>query len=253
MKKNALKITLAGLLLAGSSLCASAGDMLTKKQLNDIENSYPKFLKAPGVKVTKGMDRGKFKQIGVEIPTRGGVQKFNVFVDDNVKNTIFIGKAYTKDGKSYDLPLNSKLIKQGVAFTMGNGKEDIYLVIDPECPWCQKLEKDMSKEAYNKYKINIIPLPLRMHRNSRNVMYWILSAKTNAEKAKRFYDYTHGKNQSAWRKFKPTDKQVKKYEKILKDSNAAASELQAKGTPSIYTKDFKQMPFQALVKKPTTK
>ena len=250
MKKYIGKSIITGLLLSAFAVTSSfAVDRdMSKDELVKVKNEYSKLLGSPVLTLNKGIDHGKFKQIEVEAKGRRGSQKFNVFVVNGVEGVAFFGKAFTKDGKPFDFPKDSSLIKNGVAFIMGNGTEDIYLVSDPECPWCQKLEKEISSEARAKYKIHMIPMPLAMHPNSKSVLYWVMSAKTDKEKSERLHNYMTGKDKTSWKSFKPTDKQKTEIDKTLASSLKAAEELEARGTPSIYNKDFGKMSFKDLTK-----
>jgi len=244
MKKNIL-ISLA---ITLSSLALSASTNISSTQLSEIKENYSKLLKSPGLTIKKGVDYGKFKQIEISAKTKRGTQTFNAFVVKGADNVLFFGKAYNKNGTAYELPVNEKLIKSGVAFTMGSGSENIYIVSDPECPWCQKLETEMSDSARKKYTINMIPMPLAMHKNSRAIMYWVLSGKTNIEKSDRLHNYMTKKDRESWKSFKPSHEEKEKFDKILDLSQTAANELGVRGTPSIYNSEMKKLSFKALVK-----
>ena len=250
MKKYIGKSIITGLLLSAFTVTSSfAVDRdMSKDELVKVKTEYSKLLGSPVLTLNKGIDHGEFKQIEVEARGKRGSQKFNVFVVNGVKGVAFFGKAFTKDGKPFDFPKDSSLIKNGIAFTMGSGKENIYLVTDPECPWCQKLEKEISSKAKSKYTINVIPMPLAMHPNSKNVLYWVMSAKTDKDKGERLHNYMTGKDKNSWKSFKPTDKEKSNIDKTLNSSLKAAEELEARGTPSIYNKDFGKMSFKELTK-----
>jgi len=40
-----------------------------------------------------------------------------------------------------NFPKNAEIIKKGVMFTFGKGKKNIYIVTDPQCPFCKLMEK----------------------------------------------------------------------------------------------------------------
>ncbi len=62
-------------------------------------------------------------------------------------------------------PQEIKKLEKLVAFTVGNGSKSFYLVTDPDCPFCKRLEKtldDLLKDE--KIKVQVILFPLeRLH------------------------------------------------------------------------------------------
>lgn len=245
IKKITLGVVAATLLLT-SNLCAASGE-LSKKELSTIKSDFKKLLGNPNLIMKKGIDRGSFKQIEIEARSQRGAQKFNVFLVDGVDNVLFFGKAYDKEGKSFEMPKNFDIVKAGVALTIGNGAENIYIVTDPDCPWCQKLEKEISDESRKRYTINIIPMPLPMHHNAKNVLYWVLSAKDNKEMGERLHAHMVG-NSTEWKNYSPSVEDKARFDKILAASLKAANELGATGTPAIYDENLDKMSFQNLVK-----
>jgi len=236
--------------LIGTSLMASS--VLSQEKLDGYKVKYSKLLASPTLTIKKGIDQGKFTQLEVEARTPRGPQRFNVFFVNGVEEAVFFGKAYSPEGKPFKIPMNIKSIKAGVAFTMGEGKEDIYVVSDPDCPWCKKLEVGITPEAKAKYRVNMIPMPLAMHKNAKPVMYWVMSGKDNSEQAKRMHDYMSGADTKSWLNLKLSPNEKSVLDKRLADSLTAAIELGASGTPAIYDKDMNKMSFQALTE-PTVK
>ena len=129
-------------------------------------------------------------------------------------------------------------------FTFGKGDKDIYIVTDPECPFCRMLEKQKKDILAKNYKVHVILMPLSFHKNAKAMSYYILAGKTDKERAKRMSEVLEGSN--AWKNFHPTKEQIKKFEEELKKAKKAAMELGARGTPSVYDKDFNQIDWQKL-------
>jgi len=133
---------------------------------------------------------------------------------------------------------DKKVVKDGVLFTFGSGKKDLYVVTDPECPWCRKFAQQSKKANLSKkYKIHILFLPI--HKDSMNMIYYILSAPTQQEKAKRFSEVLKGSDK--WKDFKPSKQQKETIDKLIKKSTKAVFELKAQGTPSFYDKDLNEI------------
>jgi len=245
MNKNLKRTILTGLLLATTSVMA--GVNMTKTEINNDLNLFPKMLKNKALSVTKSLKENGFDHLELMAKTPRGNQKFEIFVMHGDNPTMFIGKAFKTDGTPYTLPVNTKLVKDSVAFSTGTGPEQLYLVTDPECPYCQRLESKISKEALKKYTINVIPMPLSFHRDSKSMLYWVLSAKTNSEKADRMHNVMTGNTE--YKEFKVSKENKDKIDKILKKSAVAASELGAKGTPSLFGPDMKPVSSSILMKK----
>ncbi|QCI27443.1 thioredoxin fold domain-containing protein [Caminibacter pacificus] len=161
------------------------------------------------------------------------------------KKYTFIGNAIdNKTKKPIQIAKNANIINKGVMFTFGKGKKEIYLVTDPECPFCRKMEA-MKKDILEKnYKVHVILLPLPFHKYARPMSYYILAGKTDAQRAKRMKEVLSGSD--AWKKFKPTKEQIKKFEEELKNAQIAAEELDARGTPSVFDKNFNPIPWPTL-------
>jgi len=164
------------------------------------------------------------------------------------KKYTFIGNAIdNKTKKPIHLPKNANIINEGVMFTFGKGKKEIYLVTDPECPFCRKMEAQKKEILAKNYKVHVILLPLPFHRYAKPMSYYILAAKTDAERAKRMKEVLSGSNK--WKNFHPTKEQIAKFNKELQKARRAASELEAQGTPSVYDKNFNPIPWPALGEK----
>jgi len=79
---------------------------------------------------------------------------------------------------------NLTVIKNAVVFSHGSG-EQLYIVTDPECPFCQKLSMDKDNKFY-KYKVNYILYPLSYHKESKKMINYILNASTDEERYERY-------------------------------------------------------------------
>jgi len=163
-------------------------------------------------------------------------------IKNNNKKYIFIGQAITSKGKVLNNNIvNINIIKKGTAFTFGKGKKDLYIVTDPQCPFCIALFKKNLNKLMNNYKVHIIFMPLTsIHPLAEKMVKYILAGKNNNERFKRFKEL-ETQNFSNFNKFdfnkldKNTQEKInKEYEYNLK----ASKELNANGTPSIYNSKF---------------
>jgi len=241
MKKVVLSLGLALSLFASDKLLApqKAKNILEKTPLySQLKSKLNK-----GILKVKGVEKKDFYIITVYDKRGEG----NFFVTKDLKYTI-LGNVLdnkTKKPLRAEYPAekfsgNKNVVKEGILFSFGNGKEDLYIVTDPECPFCQRFEK-LAKKAKmgEKYKIHVIFLPLSFHKHSKDMIYYILSADSDAEKAKRFHETLTGNTK--WKNFKPTAAQKAKIDAELKKAKKAVEELGAKGTPSFYDENMKEI------------
>ena len=135
-------------------------------------------------------------------------------------------------------PVNASIVKKGVAFTFGTGKEAVYLVTDPQCPFCKMLNnnKKAMKALADKYTVNVILYPLPFHHQSKAMILYILQGKTPVERQKRLKAIFEGS--TAYQNVKLTEMEKRKLENKMKAGMKAAKELNFKGTPSMFDKNF---------------
>lgn len=241
MKKVALSISLIASLFASDKLLApqKTKNILEKTPLySQLKSKLNK-----GILKVKGVEKKDFYIITVYNKKGEG----NFFVTKDLKYTI-LGNVLNNQTKQPIRPNypaeafkgNKQIVKDGVLFSFGKGKEDLYIVTDPECPFCQRFEK-LAKKAKmgEKYRIHIIFLPLPFHKHSKAMIDYILSANTDKEKAKRFHETLTG--DTKWKNFKPTKAQKAKIDAALKKSKKAVDELGARGTPTFYNKDMNEI------------
>jgi thiol:disulfide interchange protein DsbC len=240
MRKVLLSLSLVASLFASDKL-------LPQKQVEKILKSSPVYSQVKsklnkGLKV-KGVDKGDFYIITVY----GKRGEGNLFISKDLKYTI-LGNILDNKKKTLlraDYPVepfkgNKEIVKNGIVFSFGKGKKDLYVVTDPQCPFCQRFEKLAEKSHLSdKYKIHIIFLPLSFHKHSKDMIYYILSADSESQKAKRFKETLSGGDE--WKKFKATSQQKQKIDAQIEKSKRAVEELGARGTPTFYDENFTQI------------
>ena len=260
MKKTLLTLsTMVGFALANNLT------PLTTAQMKNLENQIPMF-KNRNITISKGYDRKDLNlyQLETKFNTPRGVARIPALVDKNTK-VVFVGTAYTKDGKKLTMPIDKSIVDKAIAFTYGTGeKGELYLFTDPECPFCQKLEREKGSEL-EKYKVHVVLFPLSFHKHAKPMVDWILKGKTDKERYDRFKKVQSGdktwakdlginlnkynedykeflselNNNKAGKFFKKED--LKSFKDYLEKSNAAFYEVGARGTPTIKDKDFKDI------------
>ncbi len=248
MKKTLSTILASALMLGAVNSLSAEPIKLNPAEIEKIKKDYPQMLGNSNTEIKKAYNQGDFKQLQVKVtfqtPRGPQSQKFDVFLANGSK-TVFAGNAYKPTGEKYDLPIDASVIEKGVAFTVGKGKEVVYLVTDPECPFCQRLETSMPANIGDKYTIKVIPIPLPMHPNAKDIIAWALSGKTNDVIAKRMHDAMTGSKE--WQSFSPTPEEKAKYDEKINDYLDAASELNANGTPMVFNSKYEKIDTGVLV------
>lgn len=249
MKKitGSLLIT-AGLLFANQTAHKQTNKIkyLSKQDTVKLLKSLPNFTKLLNEYQNGITNIYVEKKDGFYIVMVKGERRGEFFVTKDKRYAIFGSVLDLKKKKAIigDFPMNTNIIKKGVAFTYGVGKKNIYLVTDPQCPYCRMLERKKGDTLLKDYKIHVIIYPLPFHRYALPMTKYILAGKTNDEKAQRLIRILHGSNE--WKNFHPTPEQEKKINKKLEEMKKAVNELGAQGTPTIYNNKFKQIPLQEI-------
>ncbi len=137
-------------------------------------------------------------------------------------------------------PKDAQTIKEGVAFSYGTGSKEIYIITDPECPYCTRFEKSVHGKLSD-YTVHVIFFPLSFHKKAPAMVDWIMQGKDDAAKKERF-EQVMLKGSTAYSSLiKDANKPYVYTEAIrpaMKKMQAAVLELNVRGTPAIYDKDF---------------
>ncbi len=120
----------------------------------------------------------------IEARSPRGSQLLTAILDKKT-NELYIGSAYDKEGNAIIFPKDAKAIKEGVAFSYGKGSKEIYIVTDPECPYCTRFEKAAAGKL-DDYRVHVILFPLSFHKKAPAMVEWIMQGKDDAEKKERF-------------------------------------------------------------------
>lgn len=251
-------IMLSGI-IAGSMLYANTSVNLTANQTYLSKSKVLNILKKipNDNKLIQDYKTGKVKVYVQNINPdyyglviKKGFQTSNAFMSKNEKYLILgrIIDLKTQKILTAHPPVNVEAVKKGVVFTFGKGKKVIYVVTDPECPFCKRLfdNKKAMSELNNNYKINVILYPLSFHKYSKEMSLYVLAGKTAKERHQRLEEMYKGSN--AFQKVKYTKVQKEKLEKELNLSKNAAKALSFTGTPEFFDSNFNQISFAELAK-----
>jgi len=239
MKKLNIFLTLALLLLSNSLFANNA------KIAAQIEN-IP-MIKNIGAKVVKVIDQGLVYQFKAVVKgNRPG--QIEAFVSKDM-STLFTGKAYNaKTSKPFTIPfdMDIKTLKSLASYKIGNGNDIYFLFTDPECPYCQKLEKVITKLKKN-VTVYAILFPLDFHKNSKNMCRYILSQKDDASKAKAMKNIANKSDKYTKAKYSP--KELTKLNAKIEAGIKEALKMGISGTPTLLNTKGVRVSSQVILRK----
>ena len=244
MKQSIFAIVIAGVMI---TLIQATEPIVNKTKLQEIK-AENKVLQSPSLHLVGAVDKPGNYLLKLEAKSPRGTQLLTGFLDKKT-GELHIGTGYEKDGKPILFPKDADIIKAGVSFSYGKGSKDLYLVTDPECPYCIKFEK-AAEGKLDDYTVHVILYPLPFHKKAPAMTEWIMQGKSDAEKKERLSQITL-KNSTEYRALIIDAKKPFKYtsetqEKVNR-SQKAARELGARGTPATYDASFTQVPWSSIV------
>lgn len=246
MKKCILSLSIfASIVITG----INASDVkLDTAKLKEIRESS-KILQKPNLQIESGLDKGSIYFLKVKATSKRGSRVFETFVDKQT-GFVYFGSAYDKEGKPFIFPKETKIIKEGISFSYGTGKKEIYLVTDPECPYCTKFEK-AAEGKLDDYTVHVIFYPLPFHKKAPAMIEWIMQGKSDDEKKERLSQVAL-KNSTEYQALIKDAKKPFKYTPATQESMdrslKAVKELGTRGTPTTYNEKFIKVPWAKIVK-----
>ena len=136
MKHILLPIVTAMVLL----VTLQATEVITDKtKLQELKKANP-VLQDPVLTITGAIEKPDSYVLKLEARSLQGSQKLTAFL---VKKTgaLYIGPGYDKEGREIVFPTDAKVVREGVVFSYGKGAKELYVFIDPECPYCGRFAK----------------------------------------------------------------------------------------------------------------
>ncbi|WP_373029075.1 thioredoxin fold domain-containing protein [Sulfurovum sp.] len=246
MKKKLLIISLLTMFMVTA---VNASDIkLDTEKLHEITAST-KVLQSSTLQIKEGIDKDSVYFLKLEARSQRGSQIITAFLDKKT-GAIYFGNGYDKEGNIMAFPKDINIIKEGVAFSYGNGKKEIYLVTDPECPYCTKFEK-ATEGKLGDYTVHVIFYPLPFHKKAPAMIEWIMQAKSDVEKRERLINIAFKKSTEYQSLIKDTKKPFQystSTQEVVRKSLKAVQELGTQGTPTTYDAEFNKIPWVNLVK-----
>ncbi len=169
-----------------------------------------------------------------EIPS-GFINAFAYITKDF--KTIIYGQAFdTKTGEIYSQFLPEELRKAS-ALTYGNGKHEVFIVSDPLCPYCMRLEKELPKYK-DLITVHILLISLPMHKEAPDAIRYILSKNGDAQRFEALTEISNGKTPYSGAEYNVEI--LDKLNKKINEMERLGQEMKVSGTPSLF--DIKGTP-----------
>ena len=254
MKKNNL-LTIG--LLSVSTMVMADISYLSKEKIEELSKSS-KFLSNSYTRIIEGVDENNTYFLNLQYKGKN----VNCFIDKST-GSIYVGDRYNANGKKSEF-INSPMriakltqsIKNGVSFSYGEGKKDLYLFTDPECPYCRKFERQ-AKGLLEEYTVHVVLFPLGFHKRAPAMTEWIMQGKNEREKFERA-EAVMIKGIEDYRTVLPKDANKPfaysaNTEKAIKKGKIAARMLQVRGTPTIFDSNFNRLNWGKLLQKEQSK
>ncbi len=227
----------------------SATDLIVdQNKLQEIKTKNV-VLQDPVLHITGAIEKPDSYILKLEARSPQGSQLVTAFLDKQT-DELYIGSAYDKEGNPIVFPKDTKAIKEGVSFSYGKGSKDLYIVTDPECPYCTQFEKDVAGKLGD-YRVHVILFPLSFHKKSPAMVEWIMQGKDDAQKKERFEEVML-KGSTAYETLIKDAKKPFVYSKAvgqaMKKMDKAVLELNVRGTPAIYNASFEPVSQDELLK-----
>ena len=244
MKRILYAITIAMISLItlhASDIMVDISKLTDLKKLNVV-------LQDPALELKGAIEKPNSYILKLEARSPGGSQLLTAFLDKQT-GELYIGSAYEKDGKQITFPRDAKVIKEGVSFSYGKGSKELYVVTDPECPYCSKFEKAVQGKL-DDYTVHVILFPLSFHKKSPAMVEWILQGKDDAEKKERFEQlmlHSSKKYQTLIEDAKKPFVYSAEVEQIMSKATKAVMELNVRGTPSLFDVSFEPISPEVLL------
>ncbi len=224
-----MKYLILSLLLVITSLFSS------ESTFKKFENLSP--IKERNIKVKEFKLQDGIYMLRGTLPTKRGERSIMLFVSKDLKYTFFGRVVNNETGENLYLKKSLLPYKSLVNFTYGSGKEEYYLFIDPQCPYCQKFEQNLAKlNIAKKVKIHYFLFPLAFHSEARGMSKYIISQKDNASKLKALSDVVL-EHSAEYKNLHVEQKELNAIDEQIASNIKIVNELAIQGTPTLLKPD----------------
>lgn len=165
----------------------------------------------------------------------GSGRPFSIVTDKTGRYLVLTDNVFDTVKKAQlTIPADVSALKGNQLFTYGTGTKEYYVFTDPECPYCHKFEAGWPKVKDN-VKFHVFFFNLDFHKNANAMGRWILSAKTDEEKAQRLNAVGKGSNE--YTKLSLSKEQEQKLNAMMEKTKELGKKIGVQGTPAVYDTD----------------
>lgn len=160
--------------IIGSIVVASSMFAMSQAELDSFRHN--ELLKGDNIKFIAGKKINKdFALIKGYVKSERGIAPVKIITDNNI--VIANGVVYdAKSKQRITIDIDYKKHLKDEAFTIGNGKKDLFLFSEPECPYCVRFEDELSKFKKDEYKLHVFMFPLeQIHFLAKDMSIAVLS------------------------------------------------------------------------------
>ena len=185
------------------------------------------------------MDKESVYFLKIEKKMKKSSRIITAFVDKKT-GAVYFGSGYDKEGKKMRFPKDVSVIREGISFSYGTGKKELYLFTDPECPYCIKFEK-AAQGKLGDYTVHVFFYPLPYHKKAPAMIEWIMQAPTDVEKKERLDKVMVEKSmvyQSLMQKKNKYFTYTSPTKVMIEKARKAAAEFGVRGTPATFDGSF---------------
>ncbi len=109
----------------------------------------------------------------------------NILYFEPKNKYLIFGEIWTSSGTSLTAKSKARLMEERIkwidlspAIKWGKGKKQVILIVDPDCPFCKRLEKAIfTEENRKKIRLHLFLYPLAIHRTARQHSIAVLCSK----------------------------------------------------------------------------
>ncbi|MFA6195344.1 MAG: thioredoxin fold domain-containing protein [Sulfurimonas sp.] len=225
------------------SLVASA-TLLASADINDIKKL--KMFDKPNISINSFLEHESTYQVKGTVSDEQRTSPFEAFITKDYKEVIF-GKGFNiQTEKPLVIPIDIDLMRKTAEYTIGEGVDEYFIFTDPECQYCQNLEKAIPQIAKHA-KVHVFLFPLSRHKDAKVMSYYIMSQKDDTLRAEAMHKIANGGKEFKDAKLSQND--IEKYDVDLKAQLDFANTMGVSSTPTIFSVNGNKVEYPELMQK----
>lgn len=187
---------------------------------------------SPEVKLTRAFDHGSLYEVEFISPSRQGMTRYTAYITKD-KKAFIMGAAFAMNDQSpLKMPLEGiAAMKKGADIKVGSGKEELIVITDPECHYCQIFQKRW-KSLMKRYTLYVYLYPLSHHSQAMQMSYYVMHQKSAKAKIDALLKIAKGEKNYIL--FQPSADEKKRFDTKFQQNMNLGARLGVRGTPSVF-------------------